>query len=169
MTTRELLSMVGQSPALTAAVLLAPSLLAIVLGWLHPRGAGKRSPYKYGYSLAVYVACSFGVMALVLDAYTLLFTRENLLDTNALVTVAPVVAMVMALGLVSRQVKFHELPGFGRLSGLLMMLAASFVGVFILSKTHFSVLFHGSIWTLLMIAAAIFAALKVGAHLAFRR
>ncbi|MFN3431768.1 MAG: hypothetical protein ACK46X_17675, partial [Candidatus Sericytochromatia bacterium] len=91
------------------------------------------------------------------------------LDTNALVTIAPVAAMVLALGLVGRQVKFHELPGFGRLSGLLMMLAASFVGVFILSKTHFAVLFHGSIWTLLMIAAAIFAALKVGAHLAFRR
>jgi hypothetical protein len=169
MTTRELLSLVGQSPALAATVLLAPSLMAILLGWLHPRGAGKRSPYKYGYSLAVYVACTFGVLALLLDSYTLLFTRENLLDTNALVTIAPVVAMVLALGLVSRQVKFHELPGFGRLSGLLMMLAASFVGVFVLSKTHFAVLFHGSVWTLLMIAAALFAALKLGAHLAFRR
>lgn len=169
MTIRELLALAGHSPAVLAVGLLMPSLIPLVLGWLHPPGRGDRALYKYGYSIAVYGACSFGVLAVLLDGYILLFTRENLLDTNPLVTIAPVVAMAVALGLVSRRVSFHALPGFGRLSGLLLILTATFASAFVLSKMNFMVLFHGSIWTLLMLAAGVFLALKLGAFLVFRR
>ena len=169
MTTRELLTLAGQSPALIAFGLLVPMLLTLLLGWLHPRGGGERAPFKYGYSLAVYGACAFGVLALMLDAYTLLFTRENLLDMSPALTLAPPVAMLVTLGLVSRRVPFHALPGFGRLSGLLLMLTATFASVFLLSKLNIVVLLHGSVWTLLLVGLAIFAALKLGAHLVFRR
>lgn len=169
MTTREILLALGQSPTLLALMLGGPSLLAIVLGWLHPRGKGGRGPVKYGYSLAVYSACIFGVAALVIDAYTLAFTRENLLDANFLVTIAPIVAMVTTLGLVSRNVDFRALPGFDRLSGLVLMLAATFASVILVSKTNFVVLFHGSFWNLVLVAVGVFLMLKFGTHLMFRR
>lgn len=169
MTTRDILTALGQSPMLLALLLGGPPLLALVLGWLHPHGKGGRSPFKYGYSLAVYTACAFGVLALVVDAYTIVFTRENLLDANALVTIAPLLTMGLTLGLVGRNVDFRALPGFDRVSGLLLMLAATFAIVLVIAKIKFVVLFHGSFWNLALLGVGIFLLLKYGAHLMFRR
>lgn len=169
MTTREIMAYAGQSPLLMALLLGGPPLLAIVLGVLHRRGAGGRSPVKYGYSIAVYAACIPGMLALVVAGYMLFFTRQNLLDENVLVIAGPIASMVATLGIVGRQADFSELPGFGRLSGLMLMLAVTFASVVLVAKLNFVVLFHGSLWTLVALAVAIFIALKFGFHLAFRQ
>lgn len=169
MTTRDILTALGQSPTLLALMLGVPPLLALLLGWLHPAGKGGRSPFKYGYSLAVYSACVIGMLALVVDAYTIFFTRENLLDANALVTIAPVFTMVLTLGLVSRNVDFRALPGFDRVSGLVLMLGATFAIVTLVVKMKFVMLFHGSFWNLVLLGIVVFLVLKYGTHLMFRR
>jgi hypothetical protein len=169
MTTRELLALVGHSPAQAAIALALPALLALAFGLVRPRGGIGRSPLKYGYSAAVFAACAFGMMAIVVDGYTLAATHENLLDTNPLVTIAPILSMFITLGVVGRQVDFRDLPGFDRLSGLLLMVGAACLGVFVLSRTHFLVMFHGSIWMLALIGVGIVVALRYGSKLAFGR
>jgi hypothetical protein len=77
--------------------------------------------------------------------------------------------MVTTLGLVGRNVDFRALPGFDRLSGLVLMLAATFATVILVSKTNFVVLFHGSFWNLVLLAVGVFLMLKYGTHLMFRR
>jgi hypothetical protein len=169
MTTRELLALIGHSPMQAAMALALPAVVALVLGLVRPRGGIGRSPLKYAYSAAVFAACAFGMMAIVIDGYALMFTRENLLDTNPLVTIAPIASMVVTLGIVGRHVDFRDLPGFDRLSGLLLMVGAACAAVFVLSRLHFMVMFHGRIGSVLLVGVAIVVALRFGSKLAFGR
>ena len=92
-----------------------------------------------------------------------------MLDINLAVHGLPLLSMVATLLLISRNVSFAEIPGFGRLSGLMVMIAMSFVVVFALHRTRIWLLFGGSIFTLLVVAGGVFALLKWGAYMAFRR
>ena len=110
-----------------------------------------------------------GTLGAVLTGYILSFSRENLLDVNVLVTLAPVSSMVATLLVAARNVDFEPRPGFGRLSGLMVMIALSFVVVLFLQKLNVFVVFGGSVFLLVSVAAFVFALLRWGAYMAFRR
>jgi hypothetical protein len=108
------------------------------------------------------------MLAAVLTGYSLFLTRDNVLDVNLLVYIAPIVAMVATLMIVRRNVSFVLVPGFDRLSGLMTMIAMTFVIVLAVSKTRIFLFFGGSIGALVAMAAFVFALLKWGAYMAFR-
>jgi hypothetical protein len=164
MTARDLIDAAGRHPALLASLSLLPPLGALLLGWLHGRGGGARAPWRHLYGVLVYVACVPGIGAAVLTAYTLFFTRESLL-----VYVVPVVSMGVTLPLIRRNVSFDDVPGFDRLSGLMVLIALTFAVVLAIRKTFIGILFGASLTTLLAIGAGVFALLKWGAYSAFRR
>jgi hypothetical protein len=99
----------------------------------------------------------------------LLFVQQNLLDVNALVTLAPIASMAVTLAIAGRNVDFGPLPGFGRLSGLMVTLGLTFAVVFALSRTRLWIVFGGSIFLLIAIGAFVFALIKWGGYMAFRR
>jgi hypothetical protein len=169
MTARELIDLLAQRPALLVGALVLLPLSVLLLGWIHGAGAGSRSPWRYVYAAIVYGASIPGVGAAVLTAYTLFFTRENLVDKNLLVYVLPVVSMALTLGLMRRQVAFDDVPGFDRLSGLMVLIAVTFGIVLAIKKTFVGIFFGASIGTLLVIAAGVFALLKWGAQALLRR
>ena len=169
MTTRDLIHQAGQHPVALAAALAAPPLVAWVLGRLHDRGRGGAGPWKYLYAVLVYLACVPGMFAGVLTAYTLFFSRENLLDTNPLVYFLPIVSMIVALVLIRQNVSFDEVPGFDRLSGLMVMVGCSFAIALAIQKTKIWIFFGGSIERLFILAAGIFGLMKWGAYMLFRR
>ena len=169
MTTRDLIHQAGQYPVALAAALAAAPLFAWLVGRLHARGQGGSDPWKYFYAMLVYLACVPGMFAGVLTAYTLFFSRENLLDTNPFVYFLPIVSMVVTLVLIRKNVAFEEVPGFDRLSGLMVMVACSFAIALAIQKTKIWILFGGSIERLFVLAAGIFALLKWGAYMLFRR
>jgi hypothetical protein len=169
MTTRELIDQADQHPVALAAALAAPPLFSLVVGRLHGRGQGGAEPWNYAYAVLVYLACVPGMFASVLTAYTLFFSRENLLDTNLLVYFLPIVSMIVTLVLVRKSVAFDEVPGFDRLSGLMVMVGCSFAIALAIQKTKIWILFGGSIERLFILAAGIFGLLKWGAYMLFRR
>lgn len=169
MTPRDLIDWTSTQPLWVAGYLAALPVLALLLGLLHARGAGNDSPWKYLYSTLVYLACIPGMLAAVLVLYLLLFVHGNLLDVNLLATFAPLASMGLALALAGRNVEFRPLPGFGRLSGLMTMLGMTFAALFLLSRTRLFVFFGGSAVMLLALGALVFALIKWGAYMAFRR
>jgi hypothetical protein len=169
MTGRELVALAGSQPVLLVVLCAAPALLALLLRFVHARGDGGRAPWKFVYSVLVYVACVPGTGAAVLTAYTLFFSGENLLDLNLLVYLLPIAGMAAALLVISRNVPFDAIPGFDRLSGLMVMLAMAFILALAVAKTRIWLVFGGSLGMLLLLVAGIFALLKWGAHMAFRR
>ena len=169
MTPREWLLWLAADPTVLAGYLAALPILAFALGQLHRRGAGNDAPWKYLYSALVYAACIPGMFASMVTLYMVLFLGENLLDVNALVTLGPIASMCATLFIASRNVDFGPLPGFGRLSGLMVVLGLTFGIVFALSRTRLFLVFGGSIFLLLALGSFVFALLTWGGAMAFRR
>ena len=168
MSTREFIEMAGQHWGVLLAMFLAPPLAAWWCGVAHGHGGGGNAPWKYFYSVLVYLTCVPGTFAAVITAYTLFFTRENLLDVNPLVYFLPMVSMVATLVLIRKNVTFDLVPGFDRLEGLMVMIACSFALALAIQKTNIWIFFGGSIERLFLLAAAIFALLKWGVYMLFR-
>ena len=169
MTARDLLAAGASHPSWLIPLFCTPPVIALLLRWIHGRGQGGERPYRTFYAVLVYAVCIPGMLGAVLVGYTLFFTRENLLDVDVLVYGLPLGSMVITLLIIARSVGFDEIPGFGRLSGLMVMIGMTFVIILALQKTRIWLVFGGSIGALLVIAAAIFALLKWGAYMAFRR
>jgi hypothetical protein len=168
MTLRELIALVGEQPLLLVAWFVAVPLVAWLMGRLHAHGQGGRSPWRYLYAVLVYLACVPGMLSAVLTAYALFFTRENLLDLDALVFLLPIASMAITLALIGSAVRFEQVPGFDRLSGLMLTLAVSFGIALALSRTRIWVVFGAPLVSLLTIGLAVFGLLRLGTHLMTR-
>jgi hypothetical protein len=169
MTARELAQLADRHPLVLLGVFVVLPLAAWLCGRLHGRGRGGEAPWNYLYSVLVYIACVPGMCAGVLTAYALFFTRENLMDVSLAVFVAPIVSMVVTLILIRKNVSFDEVPGFDRISGLMVMIACSFAIALAVERTRIFLFFGGSIGKLFLLAAGVFALLKWGAYMLFRR
>jgi hypothetical protein len=160
-TIEDLIQALERQPAILACGLLCPALLALLLGFMHGKRGGGSAPWKYVYMILVYAAAIPGMFACVLTAYALLFRNANLLTMNMLVYFLPIVAMAVTLILIHRNINsFDEVPGFDRLSGLMVMLAVSFAAAFVLHRMHFGIVFFGTLGQFVIIAVAAFAMLK---------
>jgi hypothetical protein len=168
MTLRELIALVGGHPAPLVVGFTALPLLTWLLGRLHGRGQGEGPPWRYLYSALVYLACIPGMLSAVLTAYALFFTRENLLDLNVLVFLLPIVSMVATLALIGSAVRFEQIPGFDRLSGLMLTLAVSFGVALALHRTRIWLVFGAPLAALLVIGLAVFVLLRLGTGLMTR-
>jgi len=168
MTGRDLVALVGSNPLVLAGVLGAPPLFAIALSFLHKRGNGGNPPWRLVYSAIVYSTCIPGMLSTVLTAYTLFFSRENLMDQNVLVYLAPIASMVATLMLVRKNVSFDAIPGFDRIWGLMTMIGMTFVIVLAVEKTRIFIVSVLPIGALIGICIFVFALMKWGAYMAFR-
>jgi len=169
MTTREFLLFLAHNPWPVTAFLVGVPLVTLVWSLLHARPASRLAPWKFGYSLFCYLAVVPGVVSLVILAYSVFFVRENLLDRDLLATFGPPVSMVATLVLVRRRLEFSDVPGFGRLSGFITLVALSFAAALALDKTRLFVGFFGSIDRLFLLAAGIYALFQGAAWALFRR
>ena len=77
--------------------------------------------------------------------------------------------MIATLVLIRKNVSFDDVPGFDRLSGLMVMVGCSFVIALVIQKTRIWVFFGGSIEKLFLLAAGVFTLLKGGTYMLFRR
>lgn len=168
MTIRELVVALGEHPLVVLAVVCVPPVAVLLLRLLHGKGGGGRAPWRYGHALMAYAACIPGMFSTMLTAYSLLLAKENLLDQDALVYLAPIVSMVVTLVLMGKVVSFGEVPGFDRITGLMTLLGLTFLLLLILDRFRVWVIFGGSIFMMIAIGAFLFALLKWGAGRLFR-
>jgi hypothetical protein len=169
MTLRDLIQAAGNHPIPVISLLMALPALAWVIGICHHRGEGRNAPWKFAYSVVVYPACIPGTFAVTLTAYAMFFRNESLLDANLFIYFLPILSMIATLVLISKQVAFKDVPGFDRLSGLMVLMACSFGLALAIHKTRIFVGFFGSVEMLFALAAGIFALLKWGGFMLFRR
>lgn len=168
MTVRELVFLLDDNPWLMIFYFIGLPVVSWIIGIVHGENKGTNPPWKYFYSVLVYLACIPGIFSAVITGYTIFFTRENLLDANVLVHIVPIVSMTVSLILIRKNISFDDIPGFDRLSGLMTMIAVTFIVVLAIYKTRFWVVFGGSIFVLAAVAIGLFALLKWGAHTVFR-
>ena len=169
MAVENLLTYLNGRYLLLFGIFTAIPVLSLCLRFIHGRNRGIHSPWKYLYAFFIYAGCLPGIFSAVLTAYSLLFLRANMLALDLLVYVLPILSMIATLLVVRKAVDFRDIPGFNRLSGLMLMIGASFLIAFILDRFRIIVLFRGSLLSLLAIAGGAFVLLKIGGRMLFRR
>jgi len=169
MTIQDLIQTANGHPLALVLFFVSPPAIAWLCGLIHGRGNGGQSPWKYIYSVLVYAVCVPGLFSSVLTGYSIFFRHADLLNVNLVIYFLPIVSMIVTLILIHKTVNFENVPGFDRISGLMVMIGCSFIIALAIDKSRILFLFHGSIAMLFALAAGVFALLKWGTYILFRR
>ena len=135
MTLGEFFEWSGNNPALLLGFFFLVPFLAL-LALFFSKGEGHLSPWKYLYSVLIYLVAIPGIFAVTLSIYLFLFERRSIMDTNLFTQVLPIVSMLATFILIRKQVDLDLVPGFGKLSGLITIIAVLMVLMWIIDKTH---------------------------------
>ncbi len=121
MTLGEFFGLMNQNPAIIIFYFIALPLTAL-LGMVFGKGEGNLSPWKYFYCAIIYLACVPGIFAVTLNLYQFLFERQPLSEMNIYTQILPIISMIITLYLVKKNVNLDEIPGFGKLSALMVII-----------------------------------------------
>lgn len=153
-------SITGDSLLLIYYFVIMP-IIALLIGFISGKESNQE-PWKYIFSVLVYLVCIPGIFSFILCLYSFFFESENLLQVNVLVYFLPIVSMIGTLIIIANKIPLVEIPGFHKISGLLMVIAATFVLILLLQKTRIWVVFVGSIWHLIAVIGVLFLLIKFG-------
>jgi hypothetical protein len=108
------------------------AFLASVFG----KSEGHLSPWKYLYTVLVYLACIPGIFAITFNAYTFLFERQPVMQMNLLTQLLPILCMLITLWLIKKNISLNDVPGFDKIGSLVFILTVLMIMMWILEKTH---------------------------------
>lgn len=135
MTLQELFNLIADNPDyILFFFFIVPfaALLALILG----KGEGHLEPWTYLYSVLIYLACIPGIFAVTLNIYLFLFEKQRILETDIYTQILPIVSMVITILLVRRNVNLDKIPGFDKLSGLIMIISATLGIMWFIDRTR---------------------------------
>lgn len=135
MTLGEFFQALSDNPSIVCFLFLSVPLTAF-LASIFGKEEGAKTPWKELYSVLIYLTCIPGIFAITLNVYLFLFERQPVNDVNLYTQVVPIISMLVTLWLIRKNVRLDEIPGFDKLGGLIMILAALIIFMWILEKTH---------------------------------
>ncbi len=160
MTLREFLDYIGDAPGLAIAFLILipfTALIAMVLG----KGEGHIAPWKYLYSVLIYLICIPGIFGIALSIYLFLFEKQSIFDMDMYTQVFPVISMGATLLLIGKNVSLDKIPGFGKMGGLIMMIISIFAIMWFLDRVRLFVFSYMPIQYLLLIFLVILVVVRI--------
>jgi len=135
MTLKELFELIGENPGDILGYFLL-IIISAFLGGFMGKDEGHLSPWKYFYSTLIYLVCIPGIFAVCLNIYMFLFDRGRVLDTDVYIQILPVVAMLISLLIIRKNVNLDQIPGFKNISGLMLMMFAVFALMWGIDRTR---------------------------------
>ncbi len=136
MTLRELFDYLSVNPNMVVAYFLLMPIVALLAGFI-AKGDGHLSPWKYLYTAMVFLVCIPGIFAATLGVYLFLFEGGgSIYNVNLLTQVLPIGSMIATLSIIRRNVAYEHIPGFGKLSDLMLMIASIIVLMYFLDRLH---------------------------------
>lgn len=160
MTLREFFDYLSANPAVMLFYFLGIPFTAFLTGILG-KGEGHLTPWKYLYATLIYLVCVPGIFAAALAVYLFLFERGgSIFNVNLLTQVLPVASMILTLGIIRRNAPFEHIPGFNKLSSLMLMIASVFVLMFFLDRLHLVAWVNVPVQYLLLIVAGLLFAFR---------
>ena len=161
MTLGEFFSWTSEHPAFLLVYFLGVPLIALLAG-LFSKGEGHLSPWKYLYSVLIYMVSLPGIFAVTLSIYFFLFERRSIMDTNLLTQVLPVLSMAATILLIRKQVDLDLVPGFDKISGLILIISALMALMWIIDKTHIYSITFMPFYVVILILIAGFLVIRLG-------
>lgn len=161
MTLGEFFTWTAGHPGLLLGYFIGVPLIALLAG-MFSKGEGHMSPWKYLYSTLIYMVAIPGIFAVTLSIYFFLFERRSILDTNLYTQVLPVLSMAATILIIKRQVSLDLVPGFDKISGLIMIIAAMMTLMWIIDKTHIYAITFMPFYVVILILLAGFFVIRYG-------
>ena len=135
MTLKEFFELLANQPYLILAFFLIIPFTAFLSG-IMGKNEGHISPWKYLYSTLVYLVCVPGIFAITLNIYLFLFEKQPIMNTDVFTQILPILSMVGTLLIIRNNVNYDQIPGFGKLSGMMMMIFAVLILMWGLDRTR---------------------------------
>ena len=117
--------------------------------------------FKYIISFLVYGVTLPGILSAILIAYSFFILKRSLLNVSFVTYFLPIISMTATLLILNSKVKMKDVPGFNRLSSLMVIISITFFLVFVLQKMHFGVFFIGGFSQLIILFIVLFVVLKL--------
>lgn len=135
MTLGQFFDVVSSQPSTVLFYFFALPITAF-LASIFGKNEGHLFPWNYLYSLLVYLACIPGVFAITLNAYLFLFERKPIMDTNLFTQILPIVCMLVTLWAIKKNIDLKLVPGFDKISSLILIITLLISMMWILEKTQ---------------------------------
>ena len=135
MTLEEFFTLLGNNPILILSYFLLIPFTAFLAGILG-KGEGHELPWSYLYSTLIYLVCVPGIFAITLSIYLFLFERKSIFDTNIFTQILPVLSMIATLLMIRKNVALEKIPGFGKMSALVLMITTALSFMWFIDKTR---------------------------------
>jgi len=161
MTLGEFIQYLSENPFYIISFFVFIPLTAALAGWIG-KGEGHLSPWKYLYSTLVYLVCVPGIFAVTLNVYLFLFERRSVMDTDIYTQVLPILSMIITLILIRNTVSLDKVPGFGKLSGLMIMIFVTISLMWFIDRTRIYVFAVMKFQSLLIIFAVLLLIFRYG-------
>jgi len=161
MTLGEFFTWTGENPVLLLSYFIGIPLIALLAG-VFSKGEGHLSPWKYLYSALIYLVSIPGIFAVTLSIYLFLFERRSIMDTNLYTQVLPVLSMVATILIIKKQVSLDLVPGFDKISGLILIIASMMVIMWIIDKTHIYAITFMPFYVVVLILLGGFFVIRLG-------
>jgi len=161
MTLTELFELISNNPVYILFFFIVIPLTALLSGILG-KNEGHLSPWKYLYSTLVYLICIPGIFSITLSIYMFLFERRSIMDTDIYTQVLPVLSMILTLFIIRKNVNLDEVPGFGKLSALVMIITATLGLMWFIDRTRIIVFSYLRFEMVLLIFAILLIVIRFG-------
>ena len=167
MTLQEFLDLCSQNPSIILLYFLCLPLTALLAG-IFGKGEAALTPWKYLYSVLMFLACVPGIFAITLNVYLFLFERRSIFEADMFSQIVPILIMVLTLFLIRKNTCFEDIPGFNRLGGLLLIIGAVLSVMWFLDKTRIVIFSYMPFYTVLIILAVLFFVIRIGSKQLFK-
>lgn len=161
MTLQDFFDLISASPSLVLFYFVVFPLTAFLAN-IFGKGEGEISPWNYLYSFLVFGVCIPGIFSLTLNVYMFLFDRQSVLESNIYTQILPILVMIITLVLIRRNICFEDIPGFGRLGSLILVITAIFSIMWMLDKTHILVFSMLPFWTIAVFILIVLVLIRFG-------
>lgn len=161
MTLQEFFNLISDHPFWILGYFAIIPLLAFIFGWIG-KGEGHLKPWKQIYSILIYLVSVPGIFAITLSVYLFLFEHQSVMQTNLYTQILPVISMFVTLSIIRKNVPFDYIPGFDKISGLIMMITATLMIMWFVDRTRIWVVSFLPFQYVLLIFVALFLIIRLG-------
>lgn len=166
MTLEDIFNLVAQNPKYVVFYFAILPVAALLAGLLD-NDRGHTLPWNYIYSFLIYLVAVPGLFALTLNIYQFLFERVSVMRMDLVLQVLPILSMIFTLVIIRRNVDLDYIPGFDKLSGLLMIITAVLGLMWLADRTHIIAFLYLRWEVVLLIFVALLLLIRYGFQRSF--
>lgn len=166
MTLKAFFDLLAENPVYILFFFIVIPLTALLSGVMG-KNEGHLTPWKYLYSTLIYLICVPGIFSVTLNIYMFLFEKKPILETDIYTQILPIISMLLTLFIIRQNVSLDDIPGFGKLSALVMIISSTLAIMWFIDSTSIHVFTYMRFEKVILIFIGLLIAIRFGWYRVF--